>query len=93
MKKGSQYNGFDVGFKVQKYVHGDHDLAHENAYDLATHYDGHLLLYLLIHYYNLLMPIMFDEVQVHSFDFDEIIHFNYEVRCKFFFKEMCCIGT
>jgi hypothetical protein len=29
-----------------------------------------LLLYLLIHYYNLLMPIMFDEVQVHSFDFE-----------------------
>jgi len=69
MKIGSQYNGFDVGFKVQKYVHGDHYLAHENAYDSTTHYDGHLLLYLLIHYYNLLMPIMFDEVQVHSFDF------------------------
>jgi hypothetical protein len=29
MKKGSQYSGFDVGFKVQKYVHGDHHLAHE----------------------------------------------------------------
>ncbi len=42
----------------------------ENAYDLATHYDGHLLLYLLIHYYNFFMPIMFDEVQVHSFDFE-----------------------
>ncbi len=70
MKKISQYNGFDVGFKVQNYVHGDHYLAHKNAYDLATHYDGHLLLYLLIHYYNLLMPIMFDEVQVHSFDFE-----------------------
>jgi hypothetical protein len=28
------------------------------------------LLYLLIHYYNLLMPIMFDEVQVHNFDFE-----------------------
>jgi hypothetical protein len=51
-------------------VHGDHYLAHENAYDLVTQYDGHLLLYLLIHYYNLLMPIMFDEVQVHNFDFE-----------------------
>ncbi len=51
-------------------MHGDHYLAHENAYDLVTQYDGHLLLYLLIHYYNLLMPIMFDEVQVHNFDFE-----------------------
>jgi hypothetical protein len=51
-------------------VYGDHYLTHENAYDLVTQYDGHLLLYLLIHYYNLLMPIMFDEVQVHGFDFE-----------------------
>ncbi len=51
-------------------MYGDHYLTHENAYDLVTQYDGHLLLYLLIHYYNLLMPIMFDEVQVHGFDFE-----------------------
>jgi hypothetical protein len=51
-------------------VHGDHYLVHENAYDLVTQYDEHLLLYLLIYYYNLLMLIMFDEVQLHYFDFE-----------------------